>query len=557
MLKRLVPFFLMLCLVFPSYGKEPTSVLFLVDLSGSMERNDPQKLVLEALLEMVSLCPEDYALALVTYESQVVTAIPFTTATKLWSYLSEEPLVYGGYSNAGAGLDKAMTLLEDREGETHIVLICDGEILLPSADATAESERLFQNAIENGTDHQLHILALGTWAEDSFLLQESQRLSGVYVPVEGDIQESILDFVISALSVPLTLSHSLEIVSSSQRISWKNPWQQASQLSLTLHSSQEILGFTSSYPVEMTSGFSRQIVFQEDMPETFDFLLETKGNSQLSLYYQGKLQLSPQIFLHTVEGEEGQVLGEISFLCADGSVFWEEETPLPLEIQGETGEFALVNGRVFHSFSLLEEKEFFFSFPTVPLDCVVEPLLLSALPVVETETPPVEETKSVVALWFLLGYFGGVLCYKGYYAKKKHPSTGGKTGNKKQKKSRNLALTKGKYPYVGQLTLELIQGRESFPQARYPLFRVPQHRPISLGEILAVCYDISGLCDVDDLVFSAGKNKALCLYHGANSTLLYEHIILRKHQQHAFPIGAEFSLRLSEGSEVVIRYDLN
>ncbi len=545
-MKKLLPILLIFWMVFPINAlQQGDSVVFVVDCSGSMTGNDPNGQVKDGIVQMLTALPSQTQVGLVAYQGDLLLDIPLTSIDALSQALSANPLEYGGYSNAGLAMERAVSYLP--EGEGHLVLICDGEILLPSETATSHGESQFQEALEQG--YGLHTFALGQWEEDSFLLDLCQKEEGSFYQVEDNLLSLWYEFCQEEQVSPWTPSHQVETKGEEQGFSWTLPCDSLEELSLFLQSSTEILDFIPhNQEVSWETGrYFHRITFHQVEGDSFDFTLHTQGVSQLTLSYQGSLTLVPvveYIFL-----EESLIQAEISFFTEEGTLLLAEPDFEQVELWVNGESFLLQEGKI--TVPLVENSpvELIFSFEQSPISLEAPSIwLFPQTKVWEEEQEVILWTPVFIAIATLLLAKRIIFCRKPKENKTKGKKQADTVSRKKVKKQ--------KYNYVGRIWLELSQGREDFPQKEYALARVPNHRPISLEELLGICYEEIQLDATDKIIFSPWKDKMIQVRHESKATLLYEHTILHKNQGHCLPVGGRLEIRLEGGSELVIIYDL-
>lgn len=134
-------------------------VVFLLDVSNSMNTTDPSGLAPDSIEEIVSALPSNYTTGFIAYGNglQVVENLN----------IEREPIKgairgvqYTGYTNAGAGLEKAIQLFSKDSGPKSIVLISDGEIMMENETATKESLGKFIQARREAANRGIRIYTI-------------------------------------------------------------------------------------------------------------------------------------------------------------------------------------------------------------------------------------------------------------------------------------------------------------------------------------------------------------------------------------------------------------
>jgi Ca-activated chloride channel family protein len=144
--------------------KRPQSnLVFLVDVSGSMDQPNKLPLVLYGLEQLTRELGENDRVAIVVYASSEGLALPSTPGTKQETILAAlGQLKAGGSTAGGAGIQLAYQLAEDNfiKGGTNRVILCtDGDFNV-GVTSTAELERLCEKKAKD-TGVFLSVLGFG------------------------------------------------------------------------------------------------------------------------------------------------------------------------------------------------------------------------------------------------------------------------------------------------------------------------------------------------------------------------------------------------------------
>lgn len=128
-------------------GSAGADVVLLIDVSGSMAKNDPEGLAVKAALHYVDLVEEEEnsRVGIVPFSDELGDVVPMTQvsgdgAEKLQKSL-EELKPTKGDTDIGLALKKALELMGDDDGRVRqIVLLTDGVIDLPHAENEQQAE---------------------------------------------------------------------------------------------------------------------------------------------------------------------------------------------------------------------------------------------------------------------------------------------------------------------------------------------------------------------------------------------------------------------------------
>jgi Ca-activated chloride channel family protein len=131
-------------------------VVFLLDVSNSMNMTDAEKLAPDGLEEILYTLPSNYSVGLVTYGSDVQVAKPLDAKREEIGAALRQ-VNYTGYTNAGAGLERALALFKDSTADKTVVLLSDGEIMLDNTVATRVSEEQFNRAMQAAAQRGIRV----------------------------------------------------------------------------------------------------------------------------------------------------------------------------------------------------------------------------------------------------------------------------------------------------------------------------------------------------------------------------------------------------------------
>jgi Ca-activated chloride channel family protein len=168
----------------------PNNLVFLLDVSGSMQSPDKLPLLKSAMRLLVGqLRPED-RVAIVVYAGAAGLVLPSTTGDEKQTILDAiEGLEAGGSTAGGAGLQLAYAVARDNHvdgGNNRVVLATDGDFNVgPSSDA--EMTRLVEARREEGTF--LSVLGFGTGnLKDSKMEALADHGNGNYAYIDGVLE---------------------------------------------------------------------------------------------------------------------------------------------------------------------------------------------------------------------------------------------------------------------------------------------------------------------------------------------------------------------------------
>jgi Ca-activated chloride channel homolog len=165
----------------------PSNLVFLIDVSGSMQSPDKLPLVKQAFQALVQeLRPED-RVAIVVYAGAAGLVLPSTSGAEKETILSAiDRLEAGGSTAGGAGLRLAYDIARENylpEGNNRLILATDGDFNV-GVSSDAEMIRLVETRREEGTF--LTVLGFGTGnLKDTKMEQMADKGNGHYAYIDS------------------------------------------------------------------------------------------------------------------------------------------------------------------------------------------------------------------------------------------------------------------------------------------------------------------------------------------------------------------------------------
>ncbi len=150
--------------------KMPSNLMFLIDVSGSMEPSDRLPLLKTALLTLVDGMGDDDSIGIIKFSDAATEALAPTKATasgKTTIRAAINSLSAGGSTNGGEGIQLAYTEAEknlDESGNNRVILATDGEFNTGGFTSTEELTTL----IETERDKKIFLTVL-TFGDPDFI----------------------------------------------------------------------------------------------------------------------------------------------------------------------------------------------------------------------------------------------------------------------------------------------------------------------------------------------------------------------------------------------------
>ena len=188
------------------------AIVFAVDASNSMNGNDRNRFAIDSIAQLIYSLPSNYYVGVVAYNTDVIAAVGMSDSENRDSIMAAANSVrYIGYTNAGAGLTKAMELLDTIDAaEKTVVMLSDGEIIMQDDTATALSSSQFQAAVTQAKEKQvvIHVIGLGADMENKentiFSASAETGGSNYHAPKAEDIQQAVDSILLDQLHIKKT-----------------------------------------------------------------------------------------------------------------------------------------------------------------------------------------------------------------------------------------------------------------------------------------------------------------------------------------------------------------
>jgi Ca-activated chloride channel family protein len=165
----------------------PSNLVFLVDVSGSMDSPEKLPLVKDALGVLVSQLRESDRVAIVVYAGAAGLVLPSTSGDQKAVIASAINRLHAGGSTAGgAGIRLAYDIAREnhlRDGNNRVILATDGDFNV-GASSDAEMERLIEEKRKQGTFLSVLGFGMGNY-KDSKMEKLADKGNGNYAYIDN------------------------------------------------------------------------------------------------------------------------------------------------------------------------------------------------------------------------------------------------------------------------------------------------------------------------------------------------------------------------------------
>lgn len=555
------------------------AIIFLLDTSGSMKSNDPNRLAIDSIAQLIYSLPSNYTTGFVAYNNEVTAAQLVTQEARHTLMKIADTTIYQGYTNAGAGLEKAMELLQtDEAAEKIIVILSDGEILMNTEKETEASSSQFQQALElaKATGVKIHVIGLGEEMEEDNSIYSAASVTGgqqYHAPYAIDIQETIDNIINTQLQVKRTTAALIEADGTTEHLTIQLP-NYPDKVRILLTSSAAIRNLKTDLHAENAKQYNgeRYSLIEITRPSNSEVILSFEGQegNQVRVEVTTEYHIQPQAtvtYTDEIPLDDNAVTYDrtahvlISFQDAENnniplltdSLF--DYNNIPISIHEVTQEYSLSGGQLMFDYPVKKEETLqiqldYSNLPTNILSGTALEILTVEppnLPIPEPEpepdyTPIYLTITGIILLIFILI---AVLLYR------------------KKKKVIILPAPEearpapSKYSYTGRMNIYITKTKYDYdiPPLSFNLFRVPPNRVLSLQNILEDCNVEETLEGANRIFFKSGANQSLIITNNSDCTIMKNREILMKNRSYSLSFNAKLDITFEdEYSEMMLQY---
>lgn len=172
---------------------EPVDVRLVIDISGSMKRNDPHNLRQPSVDLLVRLLPEGSRAGVWTFGRYVNMLVPFGTVDDSWRELARDRAdginSTGLFTNIGEALEQATSMSTSDNARPNIILLTDGMVDIDKDPQVNEVEhkRIVTQVLPQlqRQRFRLHTIALSSNADTALMEKLAEETGGTTTVVES------------------------------------------------------------------------------------------------------------------------------------------------------------------------------------------------------------------------------------------------------------------------------------------------------------------------------------------------------------------------------------
>lgn len=551
-------------------GKE---VVFVLDTSGSMKSNDPDRLAIDSIAQLVYTLPTNYKVGLVAYNTDTILALAPVEDSQRETLMNQvQDVAYDGYSNAGTGLTQAVNLLlADKAKDKTIILLSDGEIKMKGDDATAQSLAAYQAAVAQAAQNGItvHVIGLGPDMENtdnSIFAAATQTGGGIYhTPHAVGIQNAISSILEDKLQIRQTTAAIIDTDGSMENLSVDIPFAHASKVRVLLAGNTEIKNLNTNFQADSAKQINgkRYSLIAMSHPTSDKMILSFSGTPgsriqvtvipEYSVLPKAEATYSDQLPTADQPQDYYYRKATITYKFYDAQnpnvQLWTEayfnHGKLPVKTGDASEETALENGRLVVTVPVARSGAVScqFDYSKLSVNVIGTNQLsvdLEGPPAVPPEKPPYGLFALAAAVLICVGV---VIWYV------RRPKPVSPPPEDKPEPS--------KYSYVGKLNIYVTRSPSGYDIAplSYNLFRLPSTKVISLGEMLESCGVKEQFMGADRIYFKSGAGRSLILTNNSDCTVMKSREILMKKKSYRLSLDAKVDVTFEdEISELTFQY---
>lgn len=529
-------------------------IIFLLDASNSMNTTDPSYLAADSIKQMIHSLPSNYSIGFIAYDNGVQVLQSFD-ATRAQIHEAISQVNYTGYTNAGAGMEKALQIFtNDRNIAKTIVLISDGEIMLDSAQATGVSLEKFNRAMQEGLAKGINIYTLAIGGRQNApqsnifgINKSNEKIYEITSPEElPEIAKKILfsDLGVQKSSVSAGGS-------SGSILQIKIPAAHADKAKILITSDQQMPNLTASYNAEngeIITG-KRFGLIEIVKPQTQDAQIQLAsaqgGTIRADLMLEMQAVIKTEISSPTAENNGSGATAEVKLIPVgrqDQSIrllddmYFENKT-IHVTADGEKLSAKITGGAIVFSLPAEESRSV-----QVKIDFAEIGINMIAPEFTSVKITKPNGYEKILAAVALLLTGTGIFIWR---------------RNKKPEIIVPPEPMPSRYEFAGKLNIYVTKSPDDSdiaPQI-YNLYRLFSRDEISLGAILEKCGIQLSFDGAYKIMFSPGASKAIVLTNHSDCTILKNRDLLIKNHSYLFHFEEKISITFEdEHSEIVLHY---
>lgn len=580
---------LTLCLLFSqsvyaseNRGMDKKAIIFLLDASGSMKTNDPQKYAVDSIAQLIYTLPSDYEVGFVAYNTEICASQSLLGNSQRSRIMeAAQSLSYENYSNAGAGLLQAVEMLQSCSADDKsIVMLSDGEFLMEDEESTEHSYRTYQEAVEKAVQEEItiHVIGLGKDmenTENSIFQAAAQTEGGIYyTPHALDLPSAMESILTEQLGIRQMTAALIDTDGDSEQIPLELPFAHANTIRVLLTSDSPIQNVKTNFKADSADQITgeRYSLIEIKNPQSSHLEVSFTGTAgkQVQITLIPEYQVIPKVTVayedrvpsdDAADRYERDAILEYTFFDADN-----ESIQLWTEEYFEYGRICIQTGQITEE-KVLEGGRLTCRIPVneklvqnIHFDCSELPVNVLSMPDIELEfeeAPLLPVPESVpepdppyAVYGILAATIAGILAVLMF-------RRSGTASEAECVSVQDDRPAPGKSSYVGKLNIYITRAPSGYDiePLSYNLFRLPSTKVISMAEVLESC----GIKEIFEgagrIYLNSGQGRSIVLTNQSDCCIMKSGEILMK--QKSYPLYEDAKVDITfedEVSELTFQY---
>lgn len=526
----------------------PKEIICLLDTSVSMKDNDPNRLAPDCVSIILDIALSEDEVGFVSYNDNVQCVEPLgSDRNEILNSINS--VTYEGYTNAGAGLEKAISLFSNEENkERYVLFITDGEIMLPNDVDTLNSISLYEKTLQEATNKNIKIItvAIGgkqnapdvnVYGSDKQKIYESNTANDLLQIIRQILYDdlgfqkiSVSTGIIQNNSIDIDLPINANLLRNVKVLITSNGL--LNNVAINYNAKDRILYKGKQYALlELINPQNNKLALNMDFNSSnyinVDLLIEMVANIKTNIELSSKDTAAVKIIPVSKDDETLYLLRDPYF----------ENKNIRIDIQGNSILSKVENGEICFTMPITEEQN-----DNIEANVHYEDLGINMKAPKVLLQMPQRNNYIFYIVSIIVGIFFIVVIL---------------LWNKKSRRPVDDIKTISPYEYAGKLKIYITKLKEDIDIApmEYNLYRRFSREEISLAEILHQCGIELKLEGADKIIFSPGAQKALVLANNSDCTILKNRELLIKNYNTMIYYNERFYITFEdEFSEAILEY---
>ena len=526
----------------------PKEIICLLDTSVSMKDNDPNRLAPDCVSIILDIALSEDEVGFVSYNDNVQCVEPLgSDRNEILNSINS--VTYEGYTNAGAGLEKAISLFSNEENkERYVLFITDGEIMLPNDADTLNSISLYEKTLQEATNKNIKIItvAIGgkqnapdvnVYGSDKQKIYESNTANDLLQIIRQILYDdlgfqkiSVSTGIIQNNSIDIDLPINANLLRNVKVLITSNGL--LNNVAINYNAKDRILYKGKQYALlELINPQNNKLALNMDFNSSnyinVDLLIEMVANIKTNIELSSKDTAAVKIIPVSKDDETLYLLRNPYF----------ENKNIRIDIQGNSILSKVENGEICFTMPITEEQN-----DNIEANVHYEDLGINMKAPKVLLQMPQRNNYIFYIVSIIVGIFFIVVIL---------------LWNKKSRRPVDDIKTISPYEYAGKLKIYITKLKEDIDIApmEYNLYRRFSREEISLAEILHQCGIELKLEGADKIIFSPGAQKALVLANNSDCTILKNRELLIKNYNTMIYYNERFYITFEdEFSEAILEY---